>query len=104
MTKPELKALLTDIWLRAGRQDRACDNVKYLRGDLDKIADLIATYRKPRPDARMLAERIYNRLDCLPETGWVHGNTFLPANVLCDYHGQQKLIQLIEKTINEAQP
>ena len=101
MTKPELKALLLDIWLQAGRGDRASDNVDYLRGDLDRIAELVAKW-KPRPDARMLAERIYNRLSSLPETGWVHGNTFLPANVLCDYHGQQKLIGLIEKTINEA--
>lgn len=52
--------------------------------------------------ARRLAELIYNRLASLPETGWVHGNSFLPTNVLCDYYGQQKLIALIETTINQS--
>lgn len=55
--------------------------------------------QKETDNPRAAAERIYNRLASLPETGWVHGNTFLPANVLCDHNGQQKFIELLEEQI-----
>lgn len=57
-----------------------------------------------KEEINVIAEAIYKALDELPKSWWVHGDDFLPANVVCDYAGQRKFINLIANTIRANIP
>lgn len=72
----------------------------------NEVGDLRAELAKNKAarevDCDAIAEAIYNALDELPKEGWVHGNDFLPVNVICDHAGQRGLINLMARTIRAA--
>lgn len=51
------------------------------------------------PLTEKCADALYDAMDKLPRGAWVHGDTFLPANVLCDFHGMTKFKQLLADTV-----
>lgn len=58
-----------------------------------------------KPSDRHIAEALYRWMadDLGKRGGWVrNGGSFLPANVLCDYHGKTRFIEEMERVIREA--
>jgi len=84
------------LWTAKSEACPECGSSLFLKHSLPKIT---ADNKKL---ADKIAVEIYAALDQL-KGQWVHGGDgFLPANVVCDYHGEMKFKQYLAKAALKA--